>query len=340
MSDSTALGRKDDGAAGAAGENSVSADLLNNAPAGTRFSGSGGNRFYAQSALGAAEIGEVVRVIQETDDNEVAVVLLTVVDRRDGIDGLQLLLAKNRIEPEGGIAAADKKDRSATSSVNMDQIQAVLVQSNAAQLESALKQLRQEKYLQSLEVDQPILLAQLDEVRNVFSGDVVPEGLRRESTKSQSEASSATRSSKSKPVTTAEQKRAAALPAAAGAAPDRAAPAGPVTKLTESRDGRELLAKQVPMGIPTQVLQQNQLAQQNRARSFSKGASRSQTQTATEKDSEAQTAQRQLQVLFVVVDQEQAAKQHQSPNPSPKPSSSPAKARSQPSKAGEQDGAA
>lgn len=325
---SVALGGTSDVAAGAAGQNSVLANAPTNTFTRARFSGgAAGDKFVLdQTALRTADVGEVVRAIQQTEGDEVAVVFLTVVDRQEGMNGLQLLLTKNHFAlPEE--KAKGKSDSNSLSAGGADQMEAVLVKSDAAQLTAALQQLGQEKYLQSLEVDQPILMAQLDEARRdraVLADKSISTDAKRENAKSLPNSASAMRRSKSALPETLEKKSAAAPLSTA--------------KANEARDEKEPSANQVRFGVSAQLLQQNQLAQQSRSRGLSREALRNQTLAA--KEAEANADHRPLQVLFVVVDQSQSAKPQTSPaNPS-KPAAAPAKTRNEPAQPKGQDGAA
>ena len=97
--DSVSLERKSDVAAGAAGQNGVFANAPTNTFTRARIAGgaSGENFVLDQAALRNADPGELVRAIQQTEEGEVAVVFLTVVDRKEGLDGFQFLLTKNHI---------------------------------------------------------------------------------------------------------------------------------------------------------------------------------------------------------------------------------------------------
>lgn len=326
---SVAFGGKSDLAAGAAGQNGVLANAPTNTFTRARFAGgAAGDKFVLdQTALRTADVGEVVRAIQQTEGDEVAVVFLTVVDRQEGLNGLQFLLTKNHFtQPEE--KAKGKSDSGPPSAGDADEMQAVLVKSDAAQLTAALQQLRQEKYLQSLEVDQPILLAQLDEARGeraALADKALSADAKRENAKSLPESASAMRRAK---------------PALPDALEKKSAVPAPLTtaKANEARDEKEPSANQVRFGVSAQLLQQNQLAQQSRTRGLSREALRNQTLAA--KDAEANTDHRPLQVLFVVVDQSQSAKPQTSPASPSKPAAAPAKARNEPAPPKGQDGAA
>lgn len=318
---------KSDLAAGAAGQNGVLANAPTNTFTRARIAGGAiGDKFVLdQTALRTADVGEVVRAIQQTEGDEVAVVFLTVVDRQEGLNGLQLLLTKNRFTQSEDETTA-KADRLPSPAGGADEMQAVLVKSNVAQLATALNQLRQEKYLQNLEVNQPVLLAELNEARGdrvLLADKAIAADAKRENAKSLPELASSARRAKPGLPETAEKKSAAPLTAA---------------KTSEARDEKEASAKQVTFGVSAQLLQQNQVAQQSRTRSLSRGAQRG--PSLAEKDADATAEQRPLQVLFVVVDQSQAAKSQTPPANSSKPAAAPVKTRNEPAKPKGQDGAA
>ncbi len=326
--DSVSLAGKSDLAAGAAGQNGVFANAPTNTFTRARIAGgASGDKFVLdQAALRNADVGELVRAIQQTEAGEVAVVFLTVVDCKEGLDGLQFLLTKNHITRSEEEAKV-KVDRLSPPAGGADEMQAVLVKSNAAQLATALNQLRQEKYLQNLEVNQPVLLAELNAARGdrvVLADKALSADAKRENSKSLPELASSARRAKSALPESAEKKSAAAPATAA--------------KSNEARDEREASANQVTFGVSAQRLQQNQVAQQSRTRGLSKGTLRG--PALAEKDAEATAEQRPLQVLFVVVDQTQAAKPQTSPANSSKPAAAPAKTRNEPAQPKGQDGAA
>ena len=325
--DSVSLDRKSDVAAGTAGQNSVVANALRNTFTRARIAGgASGDKFVLdQSALRTADVGEVVRAIEQTEGDEVAVVFLTVVDRQEGLNGLQLLLTKNRFT-RSEEEANGNGGRLSSPAGDADEMQAVLVKSDAAQLATALQQLGQEKYLHRLEVDQPILLAELNEARGgraMLADKAISADAKREHAKSLPDSATAARRAKTALPEIAEKK--AANPATA-------------PKAGEARDAQEPFANQVRFGVSAQLLQQNQVAQQSRTRSLSKETLRG--PTAAEKDADATVNRRSLQVLFVVVDQSQAAKPQTSPANSSKPAAVPAKARNEPAQPKGQDGAA
>lgn len=300
---------------GAAGTNSIAAT----APLSAASSPSGiASResdvlFFDHDALRGAGIGDVVRAMR-TEGTEVAVVWLTIVDRQEGQAGLQLLLGNK----EAAGAVADKKaDQAKTPNAPADQLHAVFIETDAEQLTATLKQLRDENFLQSLRVDQPIELAQLNEVGSGLDSQTI-----------------ARRFAAAVP-TTVDKKL-----AKGGATPKLAAKAE-ASRAKESQDAKDQPAKQFAFEVSRDALSQNQTSQLTRNRGMSRTVTRS--QTAIEKNAESLSAeQRPMQVLFVVVDQSQAGKSQVSPSNSTKPTApaAPSKARSEPAKPADKDGAA
>lgn len=292
------------------------------------------NLFFDRSALRDAKIGDVVSAMQ-TEGNEVAVVWLTVVDRQEGLAGLQFLLSDKGIALEDSL---EKTDKAATPNADADQMHAVFVESDAEQLAAALKQLRKETFLQSLEVDQPIELAQLGDVRG--GRLLAVDKLRDRSSASQStakedaakmlpEASSAKRRFGT-PTSSAEQKKSVSAAAAPAA---KTTPGG----AKEPPVAKDQLAKQVTLEFPREALVQNQMSQQTRSRAAFRNQVRLQSTDGKVAES-APAEQRPMQVLFVVVDQAQAGKPAPSNNSS-KPTA-PVKPRTEPAKPAGKDGAA
>ena len=128
------------------------------------------NLFFDQHTLKRAEIGDVVEALQTLDD-EIAVVRLTVVDRQEGLNQLQLLFANNLIAPEPTATAPEKSKADAIKSADRskqdesssaEQMMAVFVESNSQHLTAALQELSQTKLVQSLEVESPISLSEFD----------------------------------------------------------------------------------------------------------------------------------------------------------------------------------
>lgn len=269
--------------------------------------------FFDQAALRGVGIGDSVRAMR-TEGTEVAVVWLTVVDRQEGLAGLQLLLGNK----EAASADADKKTGQAKKpNASSDQLHAVFVESDAEQLTATLNKLRDKSVLQSLEVDQPIELAELDKV---FPAGIESSLSRQFAVPAPSVAEKkiAKRDSTPKLAAKSEQSRA-----------------------KETRDSKDQPAKQFTFEVSRDALVQNQASQQTRNRGLSRNLPRS--QSAVEKNVEqAPTDQRPMQVLFVVVDQSQAGKLRVSPSNSSKPTTpaTPSKARSEPAKPADKDGAA
>ena len=301
--------------AGAAGTNSIAA----NAPLSAASSPSGiavrdsDVLFFDHAALRGAGIGDVVRAMR-TEGTEVAVVWLTIVDRQEGQAGLQLLLGNKEA---AGAVAGKKADQADKPNVPADQLHAVFIETDAEQLTATLKQLRDENFLQSLRVDQPIELARLNEVGS---------GL---------ESQSIARRFAAPTPSTADKKL-----AKGGATPKLAAKAEP-SRAKESQDAKDQPAKQFAFEVSRDALTQNQTSQLSRNRGLPRTVTR--LQTAVEKNAEqAPTDQRPMQVLFVVVDPSQAGKSPVLPSNSTKPTTptAPSKARSEPAKPADKDGAA
>lgn len=301
--------------AGAAGSNSIAATAPLSAassPSGIA-SGESDVLFFDHDALRGAGIGDVVRAMR-TEGTEVAVVWLTIVDRQEGQAGLQLLLGNKEA---AGALAGKKADQADKPNVPADQLHAVFIETNAEQLTATLKQLRDENFLQSLRVDQPIEMAQLNEVGS---------GL---------ESQSITRRFVASEPTTADKKL------AKGVAAPKVAAKAEQSRAKESGDAKDQPAKQFAFEVSRDALVQNQSSQLTRNRGLARNATRSQTAVEKKAD-QAPTDQRPMQVLFVVVDPSQAGKSQVSPSNSTKPTTpaAPSKARSEPAKPADKDGAA
>lgn len=290
--------------------------------------------YFDQSALRDAQIGDVVRAMR-TEGTEVAVVWLTVVDHQKGLAGLQLLLANNHIARTDALKKSDAvetSDKSEKSKEVTGQMHAVFVESNPEQLAAALQKLRNEDFWQSLEVDQPIELAQLDDVRNgrlpaeyklAASALKGRSADREEAVKELGGLSGAKK-----------QSRAAAPSAKEPATADRAKSA------SESKDSS---AKQETFNVPLEALVQNQNLNQANQQSRNRGLARNAFPKSNSDQKSADKAavdHRPMQVLFVVVDQSRTGKSQASPANSAKPTAPPAKARTEPAKPGDKDGAA
>ena len=296
---------------GAAGTNSIAATSPLSAASGIA-SRESNTLFFDQAALRGAGIGDVVRAMR-TEGTEVAVVWLTVVDRQEGLEGLQLLLGNK----EAARAAADKKsDRAEKSDAASDQMHAVFVESDAEQLTATLKKLRDENFLQSLKVDQPIELAQLNDVGSGLDSQSISRRF-------------------AVPAPSVAEKKIESAPSAPKVA-RKGAPAGG----KESQDAKDQSAKQFTFEVSRDALVQNQASRQTRNRGLFRNLPRS--KSADDKNADQVPAeQRPMQVLFVVVDQSQAGKSPVSPSHSSKPTpATPSKARSEPAKPADKDGAA
>lgn len=345
MADARPLTARKSGVAGGFGSGSLGASntATDDSPS---FAGAAAREtnslFFDQSTLRGAKIGDVVGAMQ-TEGSEVAVVWLTVVDRQEGLTGLQVLLTKNRIPAADTDPKADASkpaDSFAKAESDSHQMHAVFVESDAEQLAETLKQLRESSFLQSLEVDQPIELAEL-ELKDVRGGQTqLAERLRHGLFESQRLA---------KNIDAAEQRgasivaRGLKLPSASVAEKNIAseAPIAPAKSALAERlklqDSKDQLAKQVTFEFPLDALVQNQMSQLSRHRE----ASRNQFRLPVPSDKNVEKAaadQRPMQVLFVVVDQAQAGKAVV-PTNTPK-AKLPAKDRSPAPKPAGQDGAA
>ncbi len=280
------------------------------------------NLFFDQQKLREAEIGDVVEAVR-TVGEEIAVVKLTVVDRQNGFERLQLLLTKNQITAdEPGVGS--KRDESdsvakdsslkirakqpAPSVAESQQLLAVFVESDSQQMASVLKQLRETDYLQSLEVDQPILMAELN--------DATQDG---------------------KPLANAKQLAGGgALPGKMGRRDARKLPTeekdkSALAKEQQATSNSRQYSLQLPANSLTQSLSADSARNQSRS-SFRYNATDATTRVA---DGKSSAELRPMQVLFVVVDQAQSGK----PASSKAGTASPKKTESKPANPLNQDGA-
>lgn len=346
-------------AGGSAGQNSVSGSSAD----GSTFARRGGaataaeGLYFDQYALQSAEIGEVIQAL-ETNGDEVAVVWLTVVDRHKGLHDLKLLLAKNRIEPadreEFALKAKSvttKPDAKTASSdappPDSDQMHAVLVTSGIQEVTRALAELRQEAFLQSLEVDRPIPLAQLDDVSGLrsLSAEGGAEALvdRRDATVKKVVPAEPEAKSSRLAVSRAER---LAVPRAESVAkkPSSAiTPSSPTAshaaRSNPSLNAKDQPAKQITLQLPMTALAQPHSPAGPPARPRGSAGSVFRSQVAADKNTEKDvTEHRPLQVLFVVVDESQVGRAA-APGTAPR-GAPPAKRKSEPKKPAGQDGAA
>ena len=296
-----------------------------------------------QSGLRDSKIGDVVRAMQ-TEGTEVAVVWLTVVDRQEGLAGLQILLSNNHIAREDAVEKLDEAEKSKASA---SQLHAVFVESNREQLTATLMQLRDKTFWRSMEVDQPIEMAQLDNVRHgqLSVADKLNEGApatrmaKKDTAAKELPRELAAKSRVAHPSSPSADKKLADVAPAPKPATDPA-PA-------EAKGALELkspFAKQLTFAVPFDALVQNQNLNQLNQQTRNRGLSRmdASKRTAGEKIADAaKSVQRPMHVLFVVVDQAQPGKSQTSPSNSAKPAATPpAKTRSAPAKPADKDGAA
>ncbi len=296
-----------------------------------------------RTGLRDSQIGDVVRAMQ-TDGTEVAVVWLTVIDRQEGLAGLQFLLSGNSLAREDAVEKLDKAEKSKTSA---GQLHAVFVESNREQMTATLMQLRNKTFWQSMQVDYPIEIAQLDDVSHgqLSAADKRSAGASATRMMAKSDAAKdrsgqlAAKGQVTPPAPASADKKLAG----AATAPKLTTDSAP-TKANGTLEEKGPLAKPLTFAVAFDALVQNQnlnqLNQQTRNRGlFRKDASKL---AAGEKSADTAAAdQRPMQVLFVVVDQSQAGKSQSSPTNSAKPASAPpAKTRTEPAKPADKDGAA
>jgi anti-sigma factor RsiW len=340
-----------------------------------------GGLYFDQSTLREAEIGDVVDALQ-TNGDQVAVVRLTVVDRQKGRKHLQVLLAKNHIpQSDAGEAAktfsdarseresADLAKRNSGQGAATEQMLAVYVESDSQQLAATLRQLRESQIVQSLEVEQPILLAQLDAVGE--GHERLNENLSqtnksaRDAAEKPSDTPRARKTEENKAKKSDEestpdaQRRAALKPESAEkkaeavgdkqpavvvkgrpTADPTADPAAPGTKadVAQSANRKQMVSRQLALQLPADAVPAG--AAGAKAPAQARGQNLTRGLTRAKDAAEPQAESRPMQVLFVVVDQAQAGKSLQR-NAAPKastPAATPAEPAQQ--KTPEQDGAA
>lgn len=296
-----------------------------------------------QSGLRDSQIGDFVRALQ-TEGTEVAVVWLTVVDRQDGLAGLQFLLSNNRSSREDGLEKLDKAEKSKTSA---GELHAVFVESNREEMTAALKRLRDTTFWQSMEVDYPIEMAQLNNVSHgqLLTADKLNEGApatrmaRKDTATKELPRELAAKNRVATPSSPSADKKLAAVAPTPKPATD---PAPAEAKGALEANGS--FAKQLTFAVPFDALVQNQNLNQLNQQPRNRGLSRMDASKRTAGEKIADTAksdQRPMQVLFVVVDQALPGKSQTSPSNSAKPAATPpAKTRSEPAKPADKDGAA
>jgi hypothetical protein len=113
--------------------------------------------------LSGDDVGRVVTAIEHSPRG-IAIVKLTVIDCREGLCDLQLLLSRNRISsqhgPSAGPAAASQT--AATKDGDSQRLVAVYVQSTSERLASVMSELRSNAQFRRLQVDPPISPQRLD----------------------------------------------------------------------------------------------------------------------------------------------------------------------------------
>ncbi|NOX57059.1 MAG: hypothetical protein GXP27_22010, partial [Planctomycetes bacterium] len=116
---------------------------------------------FDRRTLSEAQVGQVIEALATAEEGQVAVVRLTVVDRRRGLESLQLLLAQNQIVREGAEPRALAEQ--VTAETGSDQLVAVYVESTTDRLSAALKALQRDGLFRELAVESPIQMALLDQ---------------------------------------------------------------------------------------------------------------------------------------------------------------------------------
>ena len=281
--------------------------------------------FLDQATLKSAEIGDVVDALQTLDD-EIAVVRLTVVDRQEGLNQLQLLFAKNQIDPDAAASTLDKvkslaaksspssKPDAAVAADEGQQLMAVYVESNSEHLSAALHELSQNNLVQSLQVESPISVTEIassnEESRDKFSEKQKSE----QPTDRSFQSKNAVRRSSSQQalIDTLNQVR---QPSKAGAevvieAHDRKGVeqsrrilAKKALPSAAAKDAAQSTSRQTVVQVPADALSQ-QVGQNSQSRSRANNFNVGQRALNQSKQSlDKQNDQRPMQVLFVVVNQ-------------------------------------
>lgn len=138
---------------------------------------------FDHASLNGAQVGDVIQAMKHSEE-EVAVVRLTVVDRQDGLERLQLLLTENHIPTRN-----DSRPEAATTGIlsAREQLTAVYVESDSDQLSAALEKILHDQRFRRLELEEPIQLADLDAKARAQMA-ARPAGIDRESSARRSEA--------------------------------------------------------------------------------------------------------------------------------------------------------
>lgn len=114
---------------------------------------------FDTAALKDADIGQIVEAMESTGD-QIAVVMLTVVDRKSGLEKLQFLLMKQQIELD--LERQDSEGELGKSAETIDSEETLLsvyVEATREQIASTLADVRREEQFRRLQVDEPIALA-------------------------------------------------------------------------------------------------------------------------------------------------------------------------------------
>ena len=112
--------------------------------------------------LNESDVGRVVTAFEKSGQG-LAVVKLTVVDCRAGLEALQILLTRNAIQRQSGNGKASVPN-STGPTANGSRFVAVLVRASRDQLASAVSEMKYERQFRSLQIDRPISLAQFEPV--------------------------------------------------------------------------------------------------------------------------------------------------------------------------------
>jgi len=281
--------------------------------------------FLDQATLKSAEIGDVVDALQTLDD-EIAVVRLTVLDRQEGLNQLQLLFAKNQIDPDSAGPTLEKtKSLAAKSSPSSNpdaalaadegqQLMAVYVESNSEHLSAALHELSQNNLVQSLQVDSPISVTEIAS-SNEEARDKVSEKQKSEQPTDRSfQSKNAVRRSSSQQalIDTLNQVRQPSKTGVEvvidahdrkGVEQSRRILAKKALPSAAAKDAAQSTSRQTVVQVPADALSQ-QVGQNSQSRSRANNFNVGQRPLNQSKQSlDTQNDQRPMQVLFVVVNQ-------------------------------------
>jgi hypothetical protein len=125
----------------------------------------------SKDELKNARIGQIIKAL-ETSGGQVAVVKLTVIDRRAGLRNLQVLLSRHRIpktqsdrdEAQHGKAASENAEHENAKPLQPEsnRLVAVYVEAPSEQLASVLLELKQAEQFRKLHVERSVELSRLD----------------------------------------------------------------------------------------------------------------------------------------------------------------------------------